>query len=53
MRKSGQGITPIFAQQSIREMARTGRTPDGVMADAMRALEATGWDGARRGCRPS
>jgi len=27
----GTGVTPIFAQQSIREMTRTGRTPDEVM----------------------
>lgn len=44
MRKAGKGIAPIFAQQSIREMARTGRTPDGVMGDAMQALEAGEWD---------
>jgi hypothetical protein len=27
-------VAPIFAQQSIREMARTGRTPDDVLSDA-------------------
>jgi len=27
----GTGVVPFFAQQSIREMARTGRTPDDVM----------------------
>jgi hypothetical protein len=31
MRQKGQGVTPILAQQSIREMARTQRTPDEVM----------------------
>jgi hypothetical protein len=30
----GTGIFPVFAQQSIREMARTGRTPEDVMDDA-------------------
>lgn len=43
MRKAGQGITPIFAQQSIREMARTGRSPETVMGDAMTSLEAADW----------
>ncbi len=28
-------IRPVFAQQSIREMERTGRTPEEVMADAI------------------
>jgi len=31
---SGTGIAPFFAQQSIREMTRTGRTPDEVMDTA-------------------
>ncbi|HUU54407.1 MAG TPA: tagaturonate epimerase family protein [Armatimonadota bacterium] len=31
---SGTGIAPFFAQQSIREMTRTGRTPDQVMDTA-------------------
>ncbi|MHC4200702.1 MAG: tagaturonate epimerase family protein, partial [Planctomycetota bacterium] len=30
----GTLITPVFAQQSIREMTRTGRSPDDVMLDA-------------------
>jgi tagaturonate epimerase len=38
------GLAPIFAQQSIRENTRTGRTPQGVMDDAKRAVEAAGWD---------
>lgn len=37
-------ILPIFAQQSIRENTRAGRTPQGVMDDAKRAVEAAGWD---------
>jgi tagaturonate epimerase len=30
----GTGMKPILCQQSIREMARTGRSPDNVMDDA-------------------
>lgn len=37
LREAGGGILPIFAQQSIREMARTGRTPQQVMNDALTA----------------
>jgi len=40
----GTKFTPIFAQQSVRENARTGRTPQQVMDDARRAVEAAGWD---------
>ncbi|MBN1372814.1 MAG: hypothetical protein JW987_12815, partial [Anaerolineaceae bacterium] len=40
----GTGFAPIFAQQSVRENARTGRTPQMVMDDARRAVEAAGWD---------
>ena len=43
MREYGSGITPIFAQQSIREMTRTRRTPDEVMGDAMSALLGAKW----------
>jgi hypothetical protein len=43
MRRSGAGIAPIFPQQSIREMARTGRTPEQVMTDALRGMRAAGW----------
>src|SRR5687768_313322 len=35
MRRAGRGIAPIFAQQSIREMGRTNRTPEQVMGDAL------------------
>lgn len=38
MRQAGQGFAPMYAQQSIREMARTNRTPEGVMADAVIAM---------------
>src|SRR3982750_696775 len=45
LRRSGAGIEPIFPQQSIREMARTGRTPTGVMQDAVRGMQEAGWTG--------
>jgi tagaturonate epimerase len=37
------GIAPIFAQQSVRENARTGRTPQQVMDDVTWGLLQTGW----------
>jgi tagaturonate epimerase len=37
-------FAPIFAQQSVRENQRTGRTPQQVMDDARRAVEAAKWD---------
>lgn len=37
-------FAPVFAQQSVRENARTGRTPQKVMDDAKRAVEAANWD---------
>lgn len=40
----GTKLAPIFAQQSVRENARTGRTPQQVMDDAKRAVDAAGWD---------
>lgn len=45
MREAGSGIAPIYPQQSIREMTRTGRTPRDVMDDAMRGAAAAGWTG--------
>ena len=39
----GTGLAPIFAQQSVRENARTGRSPQQVMDDAQRAVEAAKW----------
>ncbi len=42
--RSVQGkIAPIFAQQSIREMARTERTPQQVMDDATWGIFSEGW----------
>ncbi|MCA9237253.1 MAG: hypothetical protein KDA44_17385 [Planctomycetales bacterium] len=43
LRTAGDGIAPIFAQQSIREMTRTGRSAEQVMDDAMSALDAADW----------
>lgn len=37
------GIAPIFAQQSIREMARTGRSPQQVIDDATWGIFQEGW----------
>jgi hypothetical protein len=37
------GIAPIFAQQSMRENARTGRTPQEVMDDALWGVFQEGW----------
>lgn len=42
----GGGIKGIFAQQSIREMARTGRNPTQVMDAAAQALAAADFRGA-------
>lgn len=39
----GGNIAPIFAQQSIREMARTGRSPQEVMDDALWGVFEAGW----------
>ena len=43
MRAAGAGVAPIFAQQSIREMARTSRTPRQVMDDATWGIFQEGW----------
>src|SRR5215468_11210815 len=40
----GTKFAPIFAQQSVRENARTGRTPQQVMDDVKRAVDAAKWD---------
>jgi hypothetical protein len=39
----GTGVAPIFAQQSVRENARTGRSPQTVVDDAMWSLFEMGW----------
>lgn len=43
MRATGGDLAPIFAQQSIREMERTGRSAQQVVDDAMWAVVANGW----------
>jgi hypothetical protein len=43
IRAVGGKIAPIFAQQSIREMTRTGRTPQTVMDDATWGVFQEGW----------
>jgi len=45
MCRAGEGISPVFAQQSIREMTRTRRTPEAVMAEAISGLAAAEWTG--------
>jgi hypothetical protein len=47
LRRAGGGIQPIFAQQSIREMARTGRSPRQVMEDAGAGVLQAGYSGPR------
>lgn len=39
----GSGIAPIFAQQSVRENTRTGRSPQEVLDDAMWGVFESGW----------
>src|SRR5687767_7529585 len=43
LRAAGGGLAPIFAQQSIREMQRTGRSPGGVLDDATWGVFGEGW----------
>ena len=43
VRGTGGQIAPIFAQQSIREMTRTGRGPQQVMDDATWGIFQEGW----------
>lgn len=45
LRRAGGGIRPIFPQQSIREMTRTGRSPQQVMDDACFGVLLAGYDG--------
>ena len=44
LRQHGGPIHGIFAQQSIREMTRTDRSPQAVMHDAADALQQAGFD---------
>ena len=41
----GSGLMPILAQQSIREMTRTGRTPQQVMDEAVFGVFQCGYEG--------
>ena len=43
LREAGGHIAPIPAQQSIREMTRTGRSPQQVFDDATWGVFAEGW----------
>lgn len=43
LRAAGGGLAPIFAQQSIREIERTGRSPQEVLDDATWGVFAEGW----------
>ena len=44
LRAAGGNFSPVFAQQSVRENNRTGRTPQQVMDEAKRAVDAAGWN---------
>src|SRR5262245_50684698 len=45
MKRAGAGFVPIYAQQSIREMTRTGRTPQQVVDAAIEGMQQSGWTG--------
>ena len=45
MKAAGNGIAPIFPQQSIREMKRTGRSPQEVIDAALAGMRSSGWSG--------
>lgn len=45
LNRVGGDIAPIFAQQSIREMGRTSRTPADVLTDATWGAFQAGWRG--------
>ena len=40
----GTKFAPVFAQQSVRENARTGRALQDVTDGSNRAVDATDWD---------
>ncbi len=46
VRAAGGDLAPLPAQQSIREMTRTDRTPRQVLDDAMWGVFAEGWQSA-------
>jgi tagaturonate epimerase len=43
LRSTGGSMAPVFAQQSIREMTRTGRSPQDVMDAATWGMFEAGW----------
>jgi tagaturonate epimerase len=43
LRAADAGLAPIFAQQSVRELDRSGRTPAEVIDEATWAIFAEGW----------
>jgi len=43
IRATGERLMPVLAQQSIREMSRTQRTPQQVMDDALWGVFGEGW----------
>lgn len=43
IRATGEKLMPVLAQQSIREMSRTQRTPEKVLEDAVWGVFAEGW----------
>lgn len=43
LRSAAGYVVPVFAQQSIREMERSGRTPKQVLDDAMWGVFQEGW----------
>ncbi len=43
MKQAGGRIAPIFPQQSIREMTRTGRTPQEVIEAALVGMRSSKW----------
>jgi hypothetical protein len=45
MQQAGNGLAPIFPQQSIREMTRTGRSPREVIDAAVAGMRLKGWNG--------
>jgi tagaturonate epimerase len=45
IRATGGVVAPVFAQQSMREMGRTGRTATDVVDDALWGVFAEGWRG--------
>jgi hypothetical protein len=43
LRETGVALVPVFAQQSVRELARTGRTFEAVLRSAIDGARAARW----------